>query len=330
MEEKEAACLGVRDIVCVNESTEVTEMHGNPPRDLLSSEANHFHFPFMSLLLPFLLLFLLVAWPALGQDEDVSPRSNEEREAGSLSDPNELGMLFAWIPQGTFMMGSNDGDPDEQPVHEVTITSGFEMMITEVTQVQWEAVMGYNPSLFKGPNRPVERIYWSQVEVFLSRLNALDDGFVYRVPTEAEWEYAARGGVEGTTYWWGNEDPVDRIGFRNGARFFSYQPVSVHSYDTVAPGRTRGVAQYAANPWGLYDMHGNVWEWVADRYDESYYSRAPSNDPKGPRVGTRRMRVVRGGSVHSDAYSLRVAFRSVPDIILQHCVGIRLVRVRSE
>jgi len=109
---------------------------------------------------------------------------------------NSVGMKFVWIEPGSFQMGSQHGDADERPVHEVTLTKGFYLQATEVTQDQWVAVMGSNPSYFKGPDRPVEQVNWNDVQEFLQRLNEKEKDSRYRLPTEAEWEYACRAGSQ--------------------------------------------------------------------------------------------------------------------------------------
>jgi formylglycine-generating enzyme required for sulfatase activity len=160
---------------------------------------------------------------------------------------NSIGMEFMPIPAGTFMMGSNDGRDDEKPVHQVIISRQFYLGKHEVTQAQWEAVMGSNPSHFTGdPNRPVENVSWNDVQEFIGKLNEREGNSKHRFPTEAEWEYAARAGS--TT-----------------AFSFGESAILFHKYgwfNENSGGTTHAVGQLRTNPWGLYDMHGNVWEWV--------------------------------------------------------------------
>jgi len=184
---------------------------------------------------------------------------------------------FALIPAGSFQMGSEDGWTDEKPVHTVNITQPFLMQKTEVTQYQWTTVMGANPSGWEycGDLCPVERVSWEGVQVFLERLNELDPGKNYRLPTEAQWEYAARAGTTGDFV--GPGDPLELGWFlENG---FS---------------KTHFVAQKEPNAWGLYDVHGNVSEMAQDWYSRTYYQESPTDDPPGPASGTGK--VHRGGS----------------------------------
>ena len=200
---------------------------------------------------------------------------------------NSIGMEFVLIPAGTFQMGSND---DDKPVHTVRLTQPFYLGKYEVTQGQWQAVMGNNPSRFTGdPNRPVENVSWDNVQEFIRRLNAREAGATYRLPTEAEWEYAARAG---TTTRWSFGDDASQLG-------------RYAWYDRNAGGQTHPVGQLQPNPWGLYDMHGNVWEWVQDWYGS--YSSGTAVDPAGPSSGS--YRVNRGGSLAYGARFCRSAYR---------------------
>jgi formylglycine-generating enzyme required for sulfatase activity len=191
-------------------------------------------------------------------------------------------MIFVRIEAGKFMMGSDSGDSDEKPIHEVRISKPFYLGKHEVTQGQWQAIMGTNPSFFKGdPNLPVESVY-DGVQEFIRRLNAKEGGTQYRLPTEAEWEYAARAGT--TT--------------ERQLREFVW-------YSTNSGDKTHPVGQKKPNAWGLYDMHGNVWELVQDWYGP--YTAGAVVDPTGPSSGT--LRVIRGGSWYSDAGDCRSASR---------------------
>lgn len=163
---------------------------------------------------------------------------------------NQMGMELVYVPAGSFMMGSNNGDADEKPVHEVTIKEGFYMGRYEVKQAEWQQVMGNNPSNFKGDNLPVEQVSWDDAQSFISKLNERGDGFKYRLPTEAEWEYACRAGTTG-----------DYAGDVNEMAWFSEN----------SGNKTHTVGGKRPNAWGLADMHGNVWEWCADYYHETYY-----------------------------------------------------------
>jgi formylglycine-generating enzyme required for sulfatase activity/uncharacterized caspase-like protein len=191
---------------------------------------------------------------------------------------NSIGMEFVPIPAGTFQMGSNDWDArdDEKPVHRVHITQPFYLGKYEVTQGQWLVVMGTNLSKFAGdPNLPVESVSWDDVQEFIRRLNNQAGGTTYRLPTEAEWEYAARAG---TTTRWSFGDDANQLG-------------RYAWYEGNAGRRTHPVVQLQPNAWGLYDMYGNVWEWVQDWYGK--YASDAAVDPAGPSTGSSR--VIRGG-----------------------------------
>ena len=204
-------------------------------------------------------------------------------------------------------MGSESGEADEKPVHRVTISNGFYMGRYEVTQVQWQAVMGNNPSHFKGDNLPVEKVSWNDIQWFINKLNAMNDGFRYRLPTEAEWEYACRAGT-----------PGDYGGYIEGMAWYSENSGnSTHSVGTKAP-----------NSFGLYDMHGNVLEWCQDVYHDTY-NGAPTDGSAWLIGGDQKVRVLRGGSWGYFAKNLRSAdrFRVTPDR-RSYSIGIRLVGVR--
>jgi len=174
------------------------------------------------------------------------------------------------IEPGEFMMGCSTNDDgckaDEKPAHRVRITKAFEIGKYEVTQTQWQAVMGTNPSVLRGEDRPVESITKGEAQGFLNKLNARSDGYQYRLPTEAEWEYAARAGSTGPF-----AGELDEIAWYAG-----------NSEDETHP-----VGKKKSNAWGIYDMHGNVREWVQDFYSANYYIVSPTEDPTGPAAGTR-------------------------------------------
>jgi formylglycine-generating enzyme required for sulfatase activity len=211
---------------------------------------------------------------------------------------NSIGTEFILIPAGTFNMGADKESAhafatydDEMPQHRVTISQSFYLGKYAVTQDEWVAVMGSNPSKFKGHHNPVENVSWNDVQTFIQRLNAKEGTEKYRLPTEAEWEYAARAGTDGAYSFGGGTGQL---------RLYAW-------YDGNARGETHPVGQKKPNPWGLYDMYGNVWEWVEDWYDPTYYHRSPSTDPAGPASGANR--VVRGGSWYFSARGLRSALR---------------------
>jgi formylglycine-generating enzyme required for sulfatase activity len=222
------------------------------------------------------------------------------------SDPFEGQMVF--VQGGSFMMGSNDGRDWEKPVHQVTL-SDFYIGKFQVTQAQWEATMGNNPSYFKGDDLPVEKVSCNNVQEFIIKLNE-KTGRKYRLPTEAEWEYAARGGQKSKGYKYSGSDNFIEVAW---------------CYDN-SYSKTHPVGQKKPNELGLYDMSGNVREWCADWYDSDYYKNSPKNNPTGPVRGI-RSRVDRGGSWDSHAVYCRVSFRdySTPDL-RNNLIGFRLLR----
>jgi formylglycine-generating enzyme required for sulfatase activity len=196
-------------------------------------------------------------------------------------------------------MGGPDGedrqDLDERPRHRVTLTRGFWLGPHQVTQAQWEAVMDEPaPGRFRGPDRPTDGVSWDDCQRFLEKLGA-----GYRLPTEAEWEYACRG-LTTTPFSFGT---AVSSGLANFDGNYPYGPIAVGPWLEV----TTPVGSYPPNAWGLHDMHGNVWEWCNDWYDEEYYSACPEADPPGPEDGT--MKVLRGGSWYSYSWSCRSAGR---------------------
>jgi formylglycine-generating enzyme required for sulfatase activity len=224
----------------------------------------------------------------------------------------QLQML--WVEPGTFTMGSPTSEAgrqsDREDEHNVTLTKGFYLGKYEVTQAQYQAVMTGNtdslsvtPSQWpNNPNRPVEKVSWADAQIFLTRLNAqqsanIPAGWAYVLPTESQWEYACRAGTS-TTYSWGNDINSSRANYNwdGGAN------------DGNDFKQTRDVGQYAANPWGFFDMNGNVWEWTADWYQAAYPTGNPVVDPTGPASGS--LRVIRGGSWDYDGTYLRSAKRA--------------------
>jgi formylglycine-generating enzyme required for sulfatase activity len=233
------------------------------------------------------------------------------------------------VPAGSFTMGSTKGDSDEQPVHTVRLSRSFWMGESEVTQGLWQEVMGSNPSYFSscGSDCPVEKVSWYDVVSFanaLSRSAGLEECYEirgtnvswprglncggYRLPTEAEWEYAARAGQD---FEYAGSNNLDEVAW----------------YDGNSGGETHPVGQKRPNAWGLYDMSGNVFEWVNDWYDDEYYSSKSHNDPYGPESSVNRVnRVLRGGSWSYGARDARVAVRSWYGPAYRYsAIGFRLV-----
>ncbi len=208
--------------------------------------------------------------------------------------------------------GDKRGFEDVKNQREVTFKKPFQMQMTPVTQLQWALVMGWNPARFKEDlNRPIETVSWDDVQGYIKRLNGLDPKYHYRLPTEAEWEYAARGGTE-TAYFFGN-DP---------AQLGEYAWYSENS-----GGKTHPVATKKANPYGLYDVHGSVWQWTADWYQEDT-SKLSGDDPMGPKYGV--VRVVRGGGWNHRPSDLVSTSRHAhyPDY-WDNNLGFRLVRTEK-
>ncbi len=244
----------------------------------------------------------------------------EERKSGKVvSLPGGGEMAFVWIAPGVFQMGSPASEEgqenNEGPVHEVEISAGFWLGQYEVTQGQWASVMRARPWLGKknvveNSSHPAVYISWHDVQRFIGRLNKAAGASLYRLPSEAEWEYACRAGT--STRW----------SFGDAERQLTdYAWYDANAWDAHAVGLKR------PNPWGLYDMHGNVSEWVQDRYSKRYYNSSPRVDPRGPSSGADR--VVQGGSFYSSAQAARSAFRYglSPDARYA-TVGVRLLRIR--
>ncbi|MDY3063267.1 MAG: formylglycine-generating enzyme family protein [Bacteroidaceae bacterium] len=201
-------------------------------------------------------------------------------------------MIF--VEGGTFTMGATseqqDPDSNEKPTHQVTLSSYY-IGETEVTQALWTAVMGNNQSNFKGDNNPVEKVSWNDCQKFIEKLNSLT-GKKFRLPTEAEWEYAARGGNKSKGYQYSGSNNLDDVAW----------------YDDNSGSKTHIVKTKQPNELGIYNMSGNVWEWCQDWYGLSYYSVSDTNNPQGPSSGL--FRVFRGGCWSDDARGCRSANRS--------------------
>ncbi len=257
---------------------------------------------------------------------------------------SRAGVEFVWIPPGNCTMGSSDADVQrayeqaqreygkeakvewfkpEQSAHRVTIADGFYMGKYEVTQAQWQTVMGNNPSIFKGDNLPVEQVSWDDAVSFIAKLNGQNDGYTYRLPTEAEWEYAARAGTTGD--YSGNLDAMAWYYNNGGDARLSGE----WSYDKLKANnnRTHPVGSKQPNAFGLFDTHGNVWEWCQDWYHDSY-AGAPPDGSAWLSGGEQKYRVMRGGSWVNYAVSLRSALRYgfSPDSRVSY-LGLRVVAV---
>ena len=245
---------------------------------------------------------------AAGNDSNVTRVVNVGMATTHSVDLNAtVAMQMLWVEPGTFTMGSptsEAGHGSNEAEHSVTLTNGFYLGKYEVTQAQYEAVMTGNsnqlsatPSQYTGNDRPVEKVSWDDAQIFLTRLNAAEQaagrlpaGWSYVLPTESEWEYVCRAGTT-TAYSWGNDINSTQA-----------------NYNQSGISQTRDVGQYAANPWGFFDMHGNVFEWPADWYLAAYPT-GNVTDPTGPASGS--YRVIRGGSWYNPGTYLRSAKRNV-------------------
>lgn len=234
---------------------------------------------------------------------------------------NGVSFTMVEVNGGTFMMGATEeqlpyADDNEKPAHEVTV-SDFKIANTPVTQELWMAVMGNNPSHYNGVHgnydygvdlkRPVECLTWADVQNFLNELNQLT-GAGFRVPTEAEWEFAARGGKKSHGYIYSGSNDFDEVGWDLANTYY-----------------TQPVAGKKPNELGLYDMSGNVWEWCNDWWDENYYSVSPSFNPQGPDTGV--YKVTRGGSIVNISIASRVSFRDWAELDVRYTtMGMRLAQ----
>jgi formylglycine-generating enzyme required for sulfatase activity len=221
-------------------------------------------------------------------------------------------MELVLIPTGSFMMGDADGQPDEKPVHKVTITRPFYLGKYHVTQRQWLALMVSNPSDFKGAQLPVENVLWEDVRVFLRKLDAkfVATGMRFDLPTEAQWEYACRAGGTTKFSFGDTESQLTDYGW----------------FKDNAGGQTHPVGQKRPNAWGLYDMHGNVCQWCSDWYVNNYYQRSPAADPTGAEFSYHH--VTRGGCLDDPASRCRTAYRNMNDPAdRNHDVGFRVIAI---
>jgi formylglycine-generating enzyme required for sulfatase activity len=238
--------------------------------------------------------------------------SKEERPTGETF-TNIIGMEFILIPAVSFIIGTDDSFKNlddrnyESPRHEVTITKPFYIGKYEVTQAEWIEIMGTNPSKFIGPNNPVEMVTYEDTKEFIRRLNAKDGHLQYRLPTKAEWEYTARAGTDNSLYWFGDDEKaLDQYAW----------------YENNSDKRIHPVGEKSPNPWGLYDIYGNVWEWVEDWFGS--YPSEHVTDPKGVPEGFQK--VHRGGSWYNSAEYTRSAIRFclTPHDTVSFYLGFRL------
>jgi len=270
------------------------------------------------------------------------PKPGDPPAGATWTEP-KTGMVFNWVPPGCFIMGSPADEPgrnpDEGPQHEVCV-SGFWLGATEVTQGQWKAVLGKNPSLIaNGDDYPVDMISWDMAKAYAKALGK-KSGQTFRLPTEAEWEYAARAGTL-TPYAFGDAISQDQASFEKRYSLPAERTVSKRKSrksrrKTARPKvrtwpnmHTNVVASFQPNAFGLHDMHGNLWEWCEDVYDAHYYDRSPRENPQNASEGVSR--VLRGGSWVTKASTLRSANRSRgwPDLHTAF-YGLRLLRPRAE
>ncbi len=271
---------------------------------------------------------------ASSKDETNSPAAQPKEIT------NSIGMKLALIPAGKFLMGSPKDEKEREPFeeqHEVSITKPFYLGVYGVTQAEYEKVTENNPSYFspKGDGKdkvkdmdtsgfPVERVSWDDAQAFCKKLSELPEekkaGRVYRLPTEAEWEYACRAGTK-TPFHYGDSLSSKQANF---CGHFPYGGADKGPYLK----RTAKVGTYAANAFGLYDMHGNVWEWCQDWYDHDYYKNSPKEDPPGPAQAS--YRVVRGGGWHNNGRDCRSAGRfSLEPGNRSNNLGFRVAAVQS-
>lgn len=215
---------------------------------------------------------------------------------------------MVYVEGGIFIMGSIDSeaDSDEQPLHQVVLND-FYISKYEITQAEWKSVMKNSPSYFKGDNLPVECVSYSNVQLFISKLNA-KTGKIYRLPTEAEWEYAARGGNKNKGYKYSGSDDIDKIGW----------------FCDNSKEQTHPVGGKVSNELGIYDMSGNVHEWCSDWYDSIYYAKSPVVNPQGSKLDN--VCVFRGGSWCSTKKYCRIANRNHNSSeIKNYSLGFRIV-----
>lgn len=221
-------------------------------------------------------------------------KAKSERIIKPASSPGWLDSIannMVWVTGGRFTMGNISGEADEKPENEIVI-DGFAINKYPVTQYEWKMVMGNNPSEFSGCDQcPVEMVSWNDAQRFIERLNGLTRK-KYVLPTEAEWEYAAKGGLQTNRYRYSGSDNIEEVGW----------------YTDNSGRHPHPVGEKKPNELGLYDMTGNVWEWCQDWYHKNYYESQPGNNPTGPKTGGARVR--RGGSWFTQEKNCTTATRN--------------------
>ena len=230
------------------------------------------------------------------------PVQAQEKKDPPKDFTNSIGMKFVWIKPGNFVMGSPKEEKlreDNETPHKVTLSKGFYMGVHAVAQEQWKEVMGNNPSFFKGEkNLPVETVSWEDCQEFVKKLREKDKK-LYRLPSEAEWEFCCRAGTT-TPFHFGETISTDQANYNGN---FTYGDGKKGVYRK----KTTPVGTFPANAWGLHDMHGNVWQWCQDRYGD--YPQKDVVDPQEPEKG--ELRVLRGGSWYVTPEYCRSAFRNM-------------------
>lgn len=245
----------------------------------------------------FILIFFYVN-QAIAQDTSQKSKRKKKNKSSivvptvSQAFLDSIGENMVWVTGGSFVMGNNISEPDERPAYEVVI-DGFAISRYPVTQRQWMVIMERNPSDFPGCDQcPVDKVSWDDAQVFIQKLNALT-GKKYTLPTEAEWEYAAKGGRDAPgNFRYAGSDNIDSVGWYAGNSGRMPHPVG----------------QKKPNELGLYDMTGNVWEWCQDWYAKFYYEQNESNNPQGPPSGSGRVR--RGGSWYTQSTNCKTSTRN--------------------
>lgn len=262
------------------------------------------------------LLFLMHACLCVSaQDNTTGKKKKSKKEKNSLTLPkvteaflDSIAGSMVWVTGGSFIMGNDAGEADERPAYEVVV-DGYAISRYPVTQRQWSVIMGNNPSEFVGCDQcPIDKVSWNDAQKFIAILNELT-GKKYSLPTEAEWEYAAKGGKGGKMYKYSGSNDIDAASW----------------YAGNSGRRPHPVGEKEPNELGLYDMCGNVWEWCLDWYNKNYYELNESNNPIGPSSGAGRVR--RGGSWFTQAVNCKTTTRNnVKQDFTDDSGGFRLVQ----